>query len=289
MRKWWQKYRKKLSGKFQLVIFNEETYEKVSSLNFRLRNISMLAALIFLMFFMLTFTLIAYTPLKVYVPGFEEMQTNRQLSQLLIRTDSLESTLKVKRDYIEGLRSVFREETPISEISHWNIGDEQVRNLVYPDWDNDDIRDSLRNIGLNPDQYRRFRESFEILHNLSSHRFHEPVQGIVTSPFDVSIGHFATDIVAPEGTPIFAALDGKVVLAEWSDNTGYVLVLQHPGNLLTIYKHNEQLLRQAGEFVRAGEEIAIIGGSGEFATGPHLHFELWYKGQPINPEYFFAF
>ena len=125
--------------------------------------------------------------------------------------------------------------------------------------------------------------------NLKNLHFFLPIKGIVTNGFNVENGHLATDIVAQPNEPVLATLEGTVTLATWSLQEGYIIMIQHNYNIVSIYKHNESLLKKQGDHVTAGEPIAIIGNTGELTTGPHLHFELWYNGTPLNPEDYIAF
>jgi murein DD-endopeptidase MepM/ murein hydrolase activator NlpD len=119
--------------------------------------------------------------------------------------------------------------------------------------------------------------------------FFPPIDGIVTRKFNRNIDHFGVDIVTKSNEPVKAAADGTVVMADWTQESGNVIAIQHRGNIITIYKHNSALLKKVGNFVNSGEVIAIIGNTGELTTGPHLHFELWYNGNPVNPEEFISF
>jgi murein DD-endopeptidase MepM/ murein hydrolase activator NlpD len=125
--------------------------------------------------------------------------------------------------------------------------------------------------------------------SLKNLHFFMPVKGIVTNKFDLTGGHPAIDIVSEPNEPVLATLEGTVTVATWSLTTGYIIQVQHSHNLISMYKHNSSLLKKEGDHVSAGEPIAIIGNTGELSTGPHLHFELWYNGSPINPEDYIAF
>ena len=125
--------------------------------------------------------------------------------------------------------------------------------------------------------------------NLSDLYFYAPVKGMITSRFDAGIKHYGIDLVPTDNLWVNAALDGTVLFADYTAETGYVIQILHSNELVSIYKHNQELLKKAGDIVRAGEVIAIAGNSGEMTTGPHLHFELWYKGKPINPEDYIIF
>ena len=119
--------------------------------------------------------------------------------------------------------------------------------------------------------------------------FYVPVTGIITNPFNAENEHYGVDIVAPADEPILASLKGTVILSTWTLGTGNIIQIQHENDIITVYKHNSMLLKKSGDFVKAGEPIAVIGNSGELSTGPHLHFELWYKGIPVNPEKYIKF
>jgi murein DD-endopeptidase MepM/ murein hydrolase activator NlpD len=125
--------------------------------------------------------------------------------------------------------------------------------------------------------------------DISSFFFFTPVKGTVTNVFNSAEKHFGVDIAAAPNEAIKATLDGTVILSAWTSETGYIITIQHSNNLVSVYKHNSALLKKAGTYVKAGEAIAIIGNSGEYTSGPHLHFELWYNGSPVNPKDYIAF
>jgi murein DD-endopeptidase MepM/ murein hydrolase activator NlpD len=115
-----------------------------------------------------------------------------------------------------------------------------------------------------------------------------PMKGVVSEGFDMVL-HPAMDITAPKGTSVMAVLDGTVISAGWNDETGYSIVLQHEGDIISIYRHNQKLLRKTGDKVSAGTAIALVGSTGSLSTGDHLHFELWYKGTAVDPARFISF
>ena len=158
-----------------------------------------------------------------------------------------------------------------------------------------EITEIVESQSLNPID-SQFREEFEkggLEFQLTDNRLSEelqdfflfkPVDGIVSEHFDPQIDHLAIDIVAKQDEPVKAVADGTVIFASWTQDSGYVIAIQHRGNLISMYKHNSDLLKNVGNFVTAGEVVSIIGNTGELTSGPHLHFELWYNGNPINPE-----
>ena len=116
-----------------------------------------------------------------------------------------------------------------------------------------------------------------------------PVSGTISQGYNREKKHYAVDVVAARETPVKAVANGMVIFSGWTTDTGYVIILEHKGGLLSAYKHNGSLNKDQGDMVRAGEVIASVGNTGEFTTGPHLHFELWENGSPVNPLDFIDF
>lgn len=139
------------------------------------------------------------------------------------------------------------------------------------------------------EKYNLFNKAGSTPGNISNFIFLQPLKGAITNRFNIKKQHYGVDVVAPKNEAIKATLDGTVIFAEWTVETGYVIQLQHADNIVSIYKHNSVLHKKVGDHVKAGEVVAIVGNSGEFSTGPHLHFELWYNGIPINPEDYMMF
>jgi murein DD-endopeptidase MepM/ murein hydrolase activator NlpD len=120
--------------------------------------------------------------------------------------------------------------------------------------------------------------------SLANIHFFPPVKGIVSSNFDERTRHYATDIVTQPKAVVSSTLDGTVIMTGWTMETGFVMMIQHQNNLVSVYKHNARLLKETGDRVWAGEAISIVGDSGElYTSGQHLHFELWHNGEPLNP------
>jgi murein DD-endopeptidase MepM/ murein hydrolase activator NlpD len=134
-------------------------------------------------------------------------------------------------------------------------------------------------ITLTGNKYRELGEIF----------FFSPLTGFITDRYDVKKAHFGVDIGSKTNEPVKAIADGTVIMASWTQDSGYIIAIQHRGNLISVYKHNAELLKKVGNFVNAGEIISIVGNSGENTNGPHLHFELWYNGNSLNPEEFVTF
>jgi murein DD-endopeptidase MepM/ murein hydrolase activator NlpD len=271
--------REKLLNKYRLVILNENTFEEKISFKLSRLNVFITATLAVIGLIAFTTVLIAFTSLREYIPGYSSTALKRQATELTFKTDSLLSVIKYTNRYIDNIRMVLR-------------GD--IVNITY---NSDSIIEAFKldpsQVNLDPirqDSLLRAQVALEDKYNLferdtynSSQLLFSPLSGTLSQGYDSNIKHFAIDIAAPIDAPVKAIADGTVVFAEWTASTGYVLILEHRDGLISVYKHNGSLARSQGTVVRAGEVIASVGDTGEFTTGPHLHFELWRNGNPVNP------
>ena len=242
----------------------------------------MIRSFLFSIFFFLGIILITYTPLKEYVPGKSSSQVKKELVALAVKSDSLEKTLHNRAVYLQNINAIisgkkFVNDSLISSFS-------QKENGVSFEKSKDD---SI---------LRAFVETEEkgaiIVENKKNNDFlvfYTPISGTITDRFDAKTKHFGVDLVAKEKTRISSVLEGTVVISNWTSETGYVIGIQHRNDFFSLYKHNSVLLKSVGDFVNASDHIAIIGNSGELSSGPHLHFELWHKGAPVNPEHYISF
>jgi len=284
--KWYQK----LKIKYKLIIRRQDTYEERVSLQLSRMNVIIYAGAFAILMIVLTSLLIAYTPLKEYIPGQTEMETRRRLYELQKKTDSLERAFEQKSMFIENIRTVLRGGTHPDnpEVVRQDSVDYQQIELKRSQADSalrEKIEKQKGEYSLTGYQSEPVPTGSSMLFN----NFFTPLSGIVTNRFKPSDGHYGIDIVADSDEAIKAVLEGSVILSNWTSETGHVIALQHHGNYISVYKHNSVLLKEQGEHVRAGEAISIVGESGELSTGPHLHFELWYKGRPVNPENYILF
>lgn len=284
--KWYQKLR----VKYKLIIRRQDTYEERVSLQLSRMHVIIYAGAFAILMIVLTSLLIAYTPLKEYIPGQSEMETRRTLYELQKKTDSLEKAFQQKSLFIKNIRTVLSGGTPLDnpEVLRQDSVDYQNIELERSEADSalrEKIEKQKGNYSLSGYQSASATSGNSMLFN----NFITPLSGIVTNHFNPSDGHYGIDIVADRDEAIKAVLEGSVILSNWTSETGHVIALQHHGNYISVYKHNSVLLKDQGEHVKAGEAISIVGESGELSTGPHLHFELWYKGRPVNPENYILF
>lgn len=281
---------RKLKNKFRLVIMNDETLEEKISFRLSPLNVFIGIGTIILTLITIGIYIIAFTPLKEYIPGYADVNMQRELVGLHLKADSLEKEVFVKDLFIQNIKN----------IVEGNVGQDTFnKNDLNVSFSNLDTIKTLRK--SKEDSLLRAQieseSDFELVlnerkassNNISSFFFFTPLKGTITNIFDPIEKHYGVDIVAPKNEAIKSTMDGTIVIASWTYETGYVIGVQHSNNLVSFYKHNSALLKKIGDFVKAGEVIAIIGSSGEFSSGPHLHFELWYGGQPINPQDYMLF
>jgi murein DD-endopeptidase MepM/ murein hydrolase activator NlpD len=276
----------KIRHKYRLSIYRDETYEEV--LNFKLSrlNVFALTGIATLVFLAVVVSLIAYTPIREFIPGYPDENTLRNIVLNDKRLDSLEMELNRRDRYFDNMRAIISGEEPNNYDNKADTG-ERYESITFTRSSEDSI---IRQLFEEESEYDLsvFNRRGKI-GSISQLHFFPPVKGIVTNSFQATKSHYGTDIVSGADEAVKSTLDGTVTMATWTLETGWVIQVQHSNNLISVYKHNAELLKRAGDYVKAGEPIAIIGNSGELTTGPHLHFELWYNGVALNPEDYILF
>ena len=271
-------------NKFRFVILNDDTFEELLTLKLSPLNIFVFSVVTIVSTIALTTTVIAFTPLKELIPGYASFKLRREAIELALTTDSLTAAIDRNERYIQGVQRILQGEvvdTVLQELetdtSSNNdeivLSDPSAQDSAFREWVEEENAFTLNQGGA----------------ELGIPQLISPIEGIITSGFDKVTNHFAVDIAAASNTPVKTCYEGTVIFADWTSETGNIIIVQHENNLLSAYKHNSALLKEVGEFVRSGEAIAIIGNSGENSTGPHLHFELWFEGAPIDPQNFIKF
>ena len=275
----------RLINSYKIVVSNEETFEE--KLSFRTNKINVFFVLFLYSILLIVFTIsiVFFTQLREMVPGYSSTDLLNQAIYLTKKTDSLENELELNNKFYKSIESVLsgRADEIIYKdtlVLDNNLEDSEQQ-AVFPNSE-DSI---LRRYVENEDKFNLTKNELVIENKM----FVSPIKGEITQQFDPSNNHFALDLSADVGTPVKAVLDGKIIFSEWSVDTGYVLILDHGDNIISVYKHNSKSLKEQNIFVKAGEVIAYSGNQGTLSTGPHLHFELWKNGTPINPEPLFNF
>lgn len=275
----------KLRNKYRLVVLNDDTFEEKLSLKLSRLNVFLLTGFLVIFLIGSTTLLIAFTPLREYIPGYSSTGLKKQAYSLALTSDSLEQQLNYNKRYLLNLKNIIEGRTPL-DFSDTSITDSVVEAQLEQGVSKSDSL--LRSYVENEE---RFNVASQIESSTSpvSVNFFTPIKGLVSQGFNAKTGHLGIDVVANENEVIYAAQNGVVIFAEWTAETGNVLIIQHNNAFISSYKHNSSLLKNQGELVKAGEPVAIIGNTGELTSGPHLHFELWYNGFPLNPENYISF
>ncbi|MDR1114595.1 MAG: M23 family metallopeptidase [Tannerella sp.] len=275
---------KRIRFKYKFVFFNESTLEEVWSV--RLSQLSVFIYVCMFAFILITLTsvIIILTPIRNYLPGYLDIEVRKSILDNALKADSLEEKLAAQSNYIKNISDILSGNVHIDSIQY-----NDTMSFATSDFD----------IPRN-DRESTFIEKFEEeeKYNLTALNpnppltemfFYRPLNGIISSAFDEEKGHFGIDLTSAPKENVLATLDGTVIYTGFDPYYGNVISLQHKNDFISIYKHNDILLKEIGDRVVAGEAIAIVGNTGELSTGQHLHFELWNKGAPVNPEEYIAF
>ncbi|MFC2099138.1 M23 family metallopeptidase [Bacteroidota bacterium] len=276
----------RLRDKFRLIIYNDNTFEEVWYIRLTRLNLVTLSSTIFILIVVGVFALVAYTSIRELIPGYPDGNLRRTILMNAVRLDSLENEIRMRDQYFQNIRALVSGEEPDNLV---NLSDTsiEISNVDF----SKSIEDSILRMQIEEEE--QYNLSVITLQStprdLASIHFFAPVRGLVTRAFKSNENHFGTDIGAEPNEVVKATLDGTVTMDGWTVETGYVIYIQHENNLISVYKHNSVLLKKTGNVVKAGDAIAIIGNSGELTTGPHLHFELWHNGTPIDPQSYIVF
>lgn len=285
-----KKWYHKLRNRYRLVIMNEETYEEKVSLKLTRLNVLLVAGTLTIILIVFTSFLIAFTPLREYIPGYTDVTLRKDLYNIQLRADSIERELRQKDLYLHNIKNIVEGKAIVEEIPEPSGENTDYLDITleYSEADSA-LRAKFESEGEYSLRTFETTDTYGKLSKISSFNFFAPLKGIITSGFNPEINHYGIDIVAERNETIKAAMDGTVIFSNWTLKTGYSIGIQHKHNIISIYRHNSVLLKKESSFVKAGEPIAIVGESGELSTGPHLHFELWYNGNPVNPKDYMVF
>ena len=277
------KLKEKLTFKYRFVVLNEDTFEERFSFKLNRLNVLVLGSLFSMLLIGLTIILIAFTPLKEYIPGYSSSDLKKKASDLVYQVDSLQQKLAVNDVYIQNIQQVLTG---------------KIKDITF---DKDSIAEQLRieDVNLNASPVDSiFREEveredryslFEKATKKTEIVFFAPITGKITDTYNPKEKHYAIDIAVEKDSPVKAVADGTVIFTGFTAETGFVIIIEHTKGFLSVYKHNSTLHKEQGDLVKSGEAIANAGSTGALSTGPHLHFELWNDGYPVNPLNFIDF
>ena len=267
----------KLLTKYRLVLLNDSTYEEKTS--FKISRLNVFSALFALMFIIVLITsgILFFTPIREYIPGYSSTSLQKQANLLSYKTDSLRQIVFLNDQYINSLKKVLTGDLETIEYKPDSVVYKDAMDIQIIEKSKEDS--ILRQLVDNEDKYN--------LANINKDKdfylLTSPISGAVSQNYSIADDHLAIDISVDTGTPVKAVSNGRVILSEWTTQTGYVLIIDHGNDLISAYKHNSKLLKSQGEIVKQGEIIALSGNSGVLTSGPHLHFELWSEGFSIDP------
>lgn len=280
-----RKIARKLLHKYRLVVLNEDTFEERFAIKLTRLNVFIIGSICTILLITATIFLIAFTSLREFIPGYSSTALKKRATELHYKTDSLQRVLELNEQYYASIKRVLTGDVSDVEFNRDSIVDASSLDPSELNLSPSKEDSLLRDVVDKEDKYNVFES------NLSNTNFvlFPPVNGTISEPFDLKVKHYAVDIVVPKDTPVKSTADGTVIFSEWTAQTGYVIIVEHSGELISVYKHNATLTKQQGDLVKAGEVIAMAGNTGELSTGPHLHFELWNRGYPVNPTNFIEF
>lgn len=275
----WKLFRK-LTHKYRMVLLNEDTFEEVGNMRLTRLNLIALVGIVLILLVSITYILIAFTNIRELIPGYPDAAMRQHIRTNAMKLDSLEYEQAVRDQYFDNLNRIISGDMPDMYMND-TTGMVDSRDINFARSNNDSL---LRQQVKAEEQFRlSVLDDSQVSKKLHDLHFFTPVVGFITGEFNPADNHFGVDLVAEPNAVVKAAMGGTVTLSNWTLETGYVIQIQHDYELITVYRHNASLFKTVGEKVTAGDAIAIVGNSGELTSGPHLHFELWHDGVPLNP------
>ncbi len=274
-----KKFTHRLVDKYRMVVLNEDTFEERLSFRLTKLNVFVVVSLSAILLITGTTLLIAFTPLKEYIPGYSSTELKDKAADLAYRTDSLQQVIKLNEQYLTSIKKVLSGDVQTDALNRDSavVFSEEAPEIeeVTPSKEDSILRAEV----AQEDKYNLLPKATD---NMDFSLF-PPVKGSISDGFDAKKRHYAVDVVVAKNSPVKSVADGRVVFSEWTAQTGYVIIVRHDYGLLSVYKHNASLTKEQGDMVQAGEVIATAGSTGEYTTGPHLHFELWNQTMPVDP------
>ena len=274
------------TSNFRLALIDNQSHKQLWTAHFTKTSFAIAIITIVVMLSAAIFSIIAFTPVRTFIPGYPDARSKRAAIQNAIKIDSLETVIYKWGLYSENLKRVMEGMDPVKIDSVVNAG-MASRNATA------DLEDVLKKDSILREKVKaeeQFGISARVRRNLPIEGMHFfcPLKGVISQGYN-SLTHPYVDIAAPGGSVVKATLDGTVIYAGWSEDTGHTIQLQHDGDIVSIYRHNEKLLKKSGDKVTAGTPIALVGNTGNLTTGEHLHFELWHKGEAVDPTKYINF
>jgi len=281
--------------KFRLVIKNEDTHQERWSLPLTPKKTVILVICSILILTMLTTLLIAFTPLRYYIPGYTNPQDLQNYQEVAARMKSLEKEYMINQEYMKMLGHILNEDAineqddvSVEELNKAALEKENIsveemdkRKQAYETLDEEvemiyaKISEMSSNAGVSIPLTQRINNKLPL--------FLPPVYGIVISEFDITQKKYGIMIKNAKNAIVNSVADGTVIYSGIDPKNGNTIVIQHSGNIITLYKNNQSLLKTTGSKVKAGEPVAKMGNTTPHSQDGILIFEIWYNGIPVNP------
>ncbi len=283
----WKIFTNQLRNKYRLVILNDDSFAEKFALRLSPLGLIILLGSITIVMTAFVISIVAFTPLREYIPGYGNVNDRKELLSLSARADSLEKTLAARDWYMDNILKVFEGQTEGRPAKPAKDSTGKYRNLdIKPSQEDMKLRSDIETNQL---ASTSDKVSANKIGAISHFFFFTPVKGVITSSYNLRDQHFGVDIVTKEDELVKATLDGTVLFSGFTSDDGYVIQIQHANNITSVYKHNASVTKHTGDYVKAGEPISVIGNTGENTNGPHLHFEIWYNGFALNPQDYVVF
>ncbi len=271
---------------YRLVVMNDETFEEVGSYKLSLLNVYILLSTIAVIVAMIVVSIIIFTPVKRYIPGYGDLNEHKELMRINEEMEIMRKEAEIHKTYAESVRKML-----VNDVE--TIPEEVNEEYVIPDSllnvqriaEDEELRKEVEMNDIDDEKALLSKAANVSLKEVPLEQlfFIPPLKGQISAEYMLSKKHYGVDVLAPKNTPIKAIMDGYVITSDWTVETGNTIAIQHSNNIISFYKHNSALLKPIGSYVKAGEAVAIIGNTGTLSNGPHLHFELWHKGKTVNP------
>lgn len=271
---------------YRLSFVEDDTHKTLKSIRFSKMSLTIWVIISFVAVLLVSYALIALTPLRTIIPGYPDGHSKQVALANAIKIDSLESSITRWELYAKNLSRVLAGEETLSADSL--INSNAADYLARKSAEELAAQDSLLKETVRQEEQFNIKGSGQRNLPLEGRHFFSPIKGVISAGYDIA-SHPYVDITAPANSVVCATLDGTVIYTAYSDAAGHTIQLQHDGNIISIYTHNEKLLKKVGDKVKAGTPIALVGNSSSLTTGDHLHFELWYNGDPVNPAEYISF
>ena len=280
---------KNIRLKYRFSVRNQHTDSEVWYVHISPLNLLAGFLALILILFILVASTVAYTPILDFLPGYPGNKSREMLINGIMRLDSLEQELSNMQVYNENISLIMSGKNPVTRDEVRGVDSTKPKGITLGKLMEDSVlraqfesEDSPYSIQHTEETRRQLRTSLELF---------APVKGVIVNKFDPSENRYGIGIGTTVNQQVMAILDGTVISSAWTPSYGYVLYIQHPDNMLSIYRNNTSVLKKAGDRVRSGEIIGYTGTADENGTGNKniFEFELWHNGGPVDPQSYIVF